>query len=133
MRSIETPYDGNLYASLLEARWAVFFDNAGIPFEYEYVGYKLGELGKTWYLPDFWLPEQQVWVEVKPHSDFVGRDIKKITHFEQALRNEHLAEKAAEERNKRNAFYIFVGSPYFNGSRHTYEYSRYGLLISTSF
>jgi hypothetical protein len=106
---------------VLEARWAVFFDNAGIPFEYEYVGYKLGELGKTWYLPDFWLPEQRAWVEIKPHSDFVGNDIKKITHFEQTLRNEYLAEKAARERTRRHAFYVFVGSPYFNGSKHSYE------------
>src|SRR5215211_6456463 len=108
MQPRETAYDGNLHRSLLEARWAVFFDNAGIPYEYEYNGYKLGQLGKTWYLPDFWLPEQKTWVEVKPRSDVVGTDLKKITHFEKALQNEP----------KRSQFYVFVGSPYVNGRRH---------------
>jgi hypothetical protein len=122
MRPIQTWYDGTLYESLLEARWAVFFDNAGIPYEYEYYGHKMGELGETWYLPDFWLPEQRYWVEVKPHSDFASADINKVTHFEQALRNKHLVEKIAKEENTdRHRFYIFVGSPYFNGKRHTYK------------
>src|SRR5919202_524543 len=41
MQPIETWYNGTLFASLLEARWAVFFDAAGIPWEYEYLGDKL--------------------------------------------------------------------------------------------
>ena len=95
MRPIKTKYDGNWYASLLEARWAVFFGNAGIPYEYEYEGYKLGEWGETWYLPDFWLSEQKMWVEIKPHSDFVDKDVNKMKNFEQALRYEQ--EETAEE------------------------------------
>lgn len=124
MRPIKTQYDGNWYESLLEARWAVFFDNAGIPYEYEYTGYKLGEWGETWYLPDFWLPEQRVWVEIKPHSDFVGVDIKKITHFEQALRHEQVEEFEENADYVRREFYVFVGSPYFNGKVHTYKIFR---------
>lgn len=60
---IETHYKGCRFRSRLEARWAVFFDVLGITWEYEKEGYDLGEAG--WYLPDFWLPEQKCWIEIK--------------------------------------------------------------------
>ena len=46
----------------MEARWAVFFDTAGIPYRYEHEGY---DVEGTWYLPDFWLPEHGCWIEIK--------------------------------------------------------------------
>jgi len=61
--AIETVYKGYHYRSRLEARWAVFFDALNIPYEYEREGYDLGDAGR--YLPDFWLPEQRYWIEVK--------------------------------------------------------------------
>lgn len=64
IKPIETHYKGYRFRSRLEARWAVFFDALGIEWEYEKEGYDLGEAG--WYLPDFWLPTQQIWVEIKP-------------------------------------------------------------------
>lgn len=72
---IETTYANYRFRSRLEARWAVFFDRLGIPWEYEIEGFDLSGvpqqqmplLGKAnWYLPDFWLPTQGSWVEVKP-------------------------------------------------------------------
>jgi hypothetical protein len=63
-KAIDTYYNGYKFRSRLEARWAVFFTELGIAFEYEKEGYDLGPYG--WYLPDFWLPEFQVWVEIKP-------------------------------------------------------------------
>ncbi len=63
LKAIETVYNGYRFRSRLEARWAVFFDALGVPFEYEKEGFDLGEAG--WYLPDFWLPEQKMWFEVK--------------------------------------------------------------------
>ena len=63
IQAIETQYQGCRFRSRLEARWAVFFDAMDIKWEYEKEGYALGELG--WYLPDFWLPDLRVWVEVK--------------------------------------------------------------------
>jgi hypothetical protein len=62
---ITTVYQGCRFRSRLEARWAVVFDAAGINWHYEHEGYDLGELG--WYLPDFWLPELNTHVEVKPN------------------------------------------------------------------
>ena len=61
---IPTPYDGHEFRSRTEARWAVFFNTLGVPYHYEKDPYYLGaELGG--YLPDFWLPEQKCWFEVK--------------------------------------------------------------------
>lgn len=63
IRAIETTYNGYRFRSRTEARWAVFFDAAGIEYEYEPEGYKLPN--GDCYLPDFWLPELCYWFEVK--------------------------------------------------------------------
>lgn len=63
-KALMTEYNGYRFRSRLEARWAVFFDALGIPYEYEPKDFYTEELGR--YLPDFWLPEQRVWVEIKP-------------------------------------------------------------------
>lgn len=62
MKIIETIYDGHRFRSRLEARWAVFFKKLGIEYEYEKEGF---DLDGDWYLPDFWLPKQQRWIEIK--------------------------------------------------------------------
>lgn len=62
IKAIETKYKGYRFRSRLEARWAVFFDSVGVKWEYEKEGYKLR---KRQYLPDFYLPELQLWVEIK--------------------------------------------------------------------
>lgn len=64
IKPIETRYKGYRFRSRLEARWAVFFDALGVKWEYEKEGYDLGDAG--WYLPDFWLPDFDCFVEVKP-------------------------------------------------------------------
>ena len=70
IKAIETHYAGHHFRSRLEARWAVFFDHMGISWQYEIEGFDLSARlsnGPTRYryLPDFWLPEHQLWVEVK--------------------------------------------------------------------
>src|SRR3954465_9815108 len=83
---LETRYAGCRFRSRLEARWAVFFDNLGIRWEYERQGFELAPLTPAqvklneergifsaegdanhlgYYLPDFWLPEQSAWLEIK--------------------------------------------------------------------
>jgi hypothetical protein len=47
----------------LEARWAVFFDTIGYEWHYEPEGFQLDN--DEYYLPDFWLPKHEAWVEVK--------------------------------------------------------------------
>jgi len=63
IKAIQTEYNGYLFRSRLEARWAVFFDALDIEYQYESEGF---DLDGTWYLPDFWLPSQACWVEIKP-------------------------------------------------------------------
>lgn len=62
MKAIETVYKGHRFRSRLEARWAVFFDTLGIAYEYEKEGF---DLEGVYYLPDFWLPREKIWVEIK--------------------------------------------------------------------
>lgn len=68
MKAIETVYKGYKFRSRLEARWAVFFDELGLTWEYEKEGYDLDELGR--YLPDFWLPDLKTVLEVKSEGDY---------------------------------------------------------------
>lgn len=62
IKAIETRYAGCRFRSRLEARWAVFFDTLGMRWEYEPQGLLVD--GEP-YLPDFWLPDLRLWVEVK--------------------------------------------------------------------
>lgn len=63
-RAIATRYKGYKFRSRLEARWAVFFDHLGIRWDYESEGFELGNGLR--YLPDFWLPDWDIWLEIKP-------------------------------------------------------------------
>jgi len=54
IKAIETNYKGYMFRSRLEARWAVFFDEIGLKWEYEVEGFELED--GTWYLPDFYIP-----------------------------------------------------------------------------
>ena len=64
LKAIETKYKGYRFRSRLEARWAVFFDASGIEWLYENEGFALGD--SLFYLPDFWLPAHETFVEIKP-------------------------------------------------------------------
>lgn len=62
IKPIETIYNGYRFRSRLEARWAVFFDAVGINYKYELEGY---EMNGVRYLPDFYLPDADRWIEIK--------------------------------------------------------------------
>ena len=66
IKPIETVYRGYRFRSRLEARWAVFFEAAGLRWEYEPEGF---ETPAGWYLPDFRITTaggRALWFEVKP-------------------------------------------------------------------
>jgi hypothetical protein len=72
IKAIETRYDGCRFRSRLEARFAVFFNELQIPWEYEPEGF---ETAAGPYLPDFRIKIPQVkdyghhqWFEVKPDN-----------------------------------------------------------------
>ena len=62
IQAIETRYNGYRFRSRIEARWAVFFDALGVRYEYEPQGFGL-QAGR--YLPDFWIPDQDCYIEIK--------------------------------------------------------------------
>lgn len=82
IKVINTRYDGHLFRSRVEARWAVFFNELGWQYEYEKEGYDLGN--GVWYLPDFYLPELKTWVEVKGEGTSI-EDAKKPILFSRLL------------------------------------------------
>lgn len=74
IRSIDTTYAGCRFRSRLEARWVVAFNALGIAWTYEPQGlevtHRLDNCDTTFrYLPDFWLPDQRAWGEVKGELD----------------------------------------------------------------
>lgn len=100
--AIETSYAGYRFRSRLEARWAVFFDFLGIKWLYEPEGFEKqwfvgnvrdrescseeefnspeNEIYETErYLPDFFLPETETWVEVK--GNMTGDEALKLAKF----------------------------------------------------
>lgn len=76
-----TNYKRHQFRSRLEARWAVVFDLLKIKWQYEPAMFDLGFAtlnGKQTYLggylPDFYLPDYEIWIEVKPlipHQDSI--------------------------------------------------------------
>lgn len=61
-----TTYNGVRFRSRLEARWAVFWDELGVKWEYEPQTFKFLD-GKQ-YTPDFWIVDLALWVEIKPSA-----------------------------------------------------------------
>jgi hypothetical protein len=82
MKAIQTMYSGCAFRSRLEARWAVFFDALGIKWEYELEGFDLNGIN---YLPDFYLPDSNLWIEVKPSDNLSQKEIDKAYAFAESL------------------------------------------------
>lgn len=119
IKPIETVYNGYKFRSRLEARWAVFFDTLGVEYWYEPEGYDLGN--GVYYLPDFWLPKQNKWLEVKPNHMVADRwEIFKREDM-------HIANKCGKLANiTGKQVYLLTGQPEdpmkidINGSMHPY-------------
>lgn len=84
-KPIETEYNGYKFRSRLEARWAVFFDSLKIKYEYEPEGFEFGD--GTRYLPDFYLPEFDLYVEIKPFDQSVVRHVGDGNEWEEKCRS----------------------------------------------
>lgn len=81
----ETVFNGYRMRSRLEARWAVFFTELGIQWEYEFEGFDLSD-GKG-YLPDFYLPTFSggCWCEVKPDGGDFSRALLFAKDYEEKI------------------------------------------------
>lgn len=121
VKPIETEYNGYRFRSRLEARWAVFFDTAGIPYEYEPEGFVLTD--GTYYLPDFYLPWYRCYVEIKPNVK------------EEIDRGFDLVSKLAYEKEKCIGM-LCVGLPNNSDTSHMmaffFSHNKYGELYESS-
>jgi hypothetical protein len=79
LKAIETYYNGYRFRSRLEARWAVFFDAMHVKYQYELEGYDLGTAG--YYLPDFYLSDYRIFVEVKPLYNITDQERLKASEL----------------------------------------------------
>jgi hypothetical protein len=65
-KAIPTTYNGIKMRSILEVRWAIYFDFLGVQWIYEPVKFKIP--GHKSYTPDFFLVNEKVFLEIKPES-----------------------------------------------------------------
>lgn len=88
-RSIPTTYNGVKHRSKREARWACFFHHLNITALYEPEQFAIvvgkGKKSKR-YTPDFYLPELELWIEVKPIMPLV-REQKKAVGLAESGKN----------------------------------------------
>lgn len=112
IKAIETVYNGYRFRSRLEARWAVFFDEVGIKYEYEPEGFNLS--GGVKYLPDFYLPAFCVYVEIKPNIGY--------TEKEKALREEWEEKCRSFRTDTGRAICLFTGNPWDDHWNHLYAW-----------
>lgn len=104
IKAIETHYNGYRFRSRLEARWAVFFDAAGIPYEYEPEGFHLPN--NEMYLPDFYLPWFKMYVEIKPNhldEEELSTLKNKLYVFHDSYNRKH--------KNGKICIGLFIGDP----------------------
>jgi hypothetical protein len=94
IKAIETWYAGHRFRSRTEARWAVFFTNLRLRWEYERQGFLVGDEQRP-YLPDFYLPDLGLWLEIKPVQ---APNVDDLEHRPLGLRNwEDFAAQVATE------------------------------------
>ncbi len=91
--SKETFYDGIIFRSKLEAKWAYIFNFLKIEYKYEPTLFRFEN--RVWYLPDFRLPQLDLWIEVKGKNP-TRYELKKIISLSNAISE---------------PIYIFIGTP----------------------
>lgn len=115
---IETKYDGCLFRSRLEARWAVFFNALDVQWNYELEGFQFSDGSR--YLPDFYLPTENLWIEIKPGNipNWIKHDgqLRLTTLPPEILRPLYLAQNIAEE-NRQNIV-ILYGEPRYSSMNY---------------
>ncbi len=82
MRAIPTVYDGEQYRSRLEVRWKIFFDALNIQTVYEPRTFALISGN---YIPDLWLPRQQVYVEIKGFEDHQSKSFDDSIRYQELV------------------------------------------------
>lgn len=117
--SIPTFYSGVTFRSRLEAKWAVFMDHLEVQWHYEPETYSLSS---GWYVPDFWVPSVDSFLEIKP-ADFnpypsplvVGIELEKCRELE-ALTQKRVFLFSGSPKNQESS----NESAWYSGGDHHY-------------
>jgi len=120
VKAIDTVYNGYKFRSRLEARWAVFFDALSINYDYEKEGF---DLDGTWYLPDFWMPDWNCWIEIKPTILKLRHNFKDKEAYKEPKRELTLCRKLSDGTNK--VVLLIGGKPWvrnLNSDPHSSPY-----------
>ena len=117
MKAIPTEYNGTIFRSRLEARWAMLFDRHDILYVYEPNGY---EINGCSYIPDFFLPVLNTFIEVKGDvenrrsKEKVFNMINAVSAIDESV-NFYIADSGGR---------LFCPGAYFDGlTDEDYEYS----------
>lgn len=111
IKPIETYYNGYRFRSRLEARWAVFFDELNIEYQYEPEGFELSNGMK--YLPDFFLPTLRTYVEIKSKGAFEISFVEEnIINFQDGREEAIKYAFASYDISKQCNYLICFGEPY---------------------
>lgn len=108
LKPIETVWNNMRFRSRLEAKWASYFDLCGEQYEYEPEGFVLGD--DTWYLPDFYLPDKNIYIEIKPLGALKVDDTPVIKNGRENADKYNSAIKTLTEAGKQ--FVLLQGTPY---------------------
>ncbi|MHC4463683.1 MAG: PDDEXK family nuclease [Planctomycetota bacterium] len=111
IKAIDTWYKGDFFRSRLEARWAVFFRTLGIEYKYEPDGY---DINGTWYLPDFYLPDQGYWLEIKPNIDGLDKPDHILFDYMEKKTDWNREPVVFHPLN----FFVIVGDPWIDPLEH---------------
>jgi hypothetical protein len=84
MKAIPTTYKGTQFKSRMEADVAFVLDAMGMEWVYEPESFLLDD--GTHYMPDFWIEQQRLWVEVRGYESEKG--VRQIRQFSQFLLSE---------------------------------------------
>jgi hypothetical protein len=129
IKPIDTVHSGYKFRSRLEARWAVFFEAMDINYVFEKEGF---DIDGEWYLPDFWIPEWNCWIEIKPEIYTVcPNDNSKRKNQKEPGREVMLCRKLCDNTN--NVVLLIGGNPWVKSicpdkkSFYDYEY-QYGII-----
>lgn len=69
IESRDTEFNGIIFRSWLEARWAKFFHHLEVRYAYEAQRFDFGDIV---YSPDFFLEDYDIWIEIKPLYFWLG-------------------------------------------------------------
>lgn len=108
IKAIETIWAGRKFRSRIEARWAVFFQEIGAKWHYEFEGF---EFGPHRYLPDFWIENVNLRTTKKGPGLLV--EIKPVYPEENYIKKLELFSESIE-----TPLALLVGDVSYGGSGH---------------